>query len=219
LPVQDPPWLKQKRASLPVQDPPWLEQKTSSKDRFDKPYPLPTETAPAEHHFDKPYPLPTETPHAVTSEHRFDKPYPLPSETTQPVRNRGKWRGKEANSPPPPLPPGRTTSKRDVFESEKSISPADRKPPGVARKPILPVTSKKPSMEADDEFDFPTADQFKARSHQPKRINRFSQQASQPPFPPRNSSSSSTASDNRSPRWNDSIDNRPPPAPPKPPYR
>ena len=217
MPVQDPPWLKQKRdskPSLPVQDPPWLEQKKASKDRFGNPYPLPTETAPAianERRFDKPYPLPTET--AVPSEHRFDKPFPLPTEPKPAVRGRGKWREKEGDSPPPPLPPGRTSSKRDMFEAEKSVSPVDRK--AGSRKPLPPPTCKKPIREVEDDFDFPTADQLRAKT------NRFSQPVSepQPPLPPRYSSSSSSACDSRSPRWNDSIDNRPPPAPPRHPYR
>jgi len=206
IPEQDPPWRKQMRESkpsLPVEDPPWFEQKKSSKDRFDKPYPLPTESAKNDRRFDKPYPPPTETAPAVSSERRFDKPYPLPTETTQPPRSRGKLREREADSPPPPLP-GRTSSKRDMFESEKSVSPADRKPPSVSRKPVAPPTSRKPPREAYDDFDFPTADQFKAKT------NRFSQPA---PIPQRNSTSYEFS-------WNkSSIDNKPPPTPPKPPYR
>ena len=189
MPVH-PPWLKQKRdskPSLPVQDPPWLEQKKASKDRFDNSYPLPTETAPAvanERRFDKPYPLPTET--AVPSGHRFDKPFPLPTEPRQAVKGRGKWREKEGDSPPPPLPPGRTSSKRDMFEAEKSVSPADRK--AGSRKPLPPPACKKPIREVEDDFDFPTADQLRAKT------NRFSQPASepQPPLSPRNNSSSAS---------------------------
>jgi len=193
MPEQDPPWQKQKRESkpsLPVQDPPWFEQKKSGKDRFNKPYPLFTEIARSQHCS---Y---TETAPTVSSERRFDEPYPF-NQTTQ-LANRGKWWEKVANFSPPPLLPRCTSSKRDTFESEKSVSSA----PGVSQKPFTPPTSKKSPREADDEFDFPTADQFKAKT------NQFSQ----PALVPRRNSSLYEY------RWNDSsTDNRPPPTPPQPP--
>lgn len=218
LPVQDPPWLKQKKdskPSLPVQDPPWLEQKKSSKEgQRDKPYPIPTETAPnrqSECRFDKPYPLPTETAPYQPSDR---KQFPLPSEL-HPARGKGKKWQEDKEDSPPPLPPGRTTSKRDVFEPERVP------PPTSSRKPIPPPTPKKPVREEVDDFDFPTAEQLRSKG------NRASQPFAQPPIPQRSSSDSRWGGtlDNRSSRsssdsrWGGSIDNRPPIAPPKPSYR
>lgn len=214
LPSRDAPWVKNRTPSdqtngrlnkpcpLPMQDPPWLRNKilsdkTDSDNRLSKSYPSP---------------LPKDPPRAEKKtpfnqmDDRLNKPLPVPPPIP---KKAGKSKDKRFisfdESPPPPLPPERGSSHRDMFEETPLKLPNKSKQPPMGKKPCpLPTKAKPvlvPQNDEDDDFDFPTAAEYKKSQAVPSSVS------SQPPsLPPRVPST---------PRYRDPIDDRPPVPPPK----
>jgi len=209
LPSHDAPWVKNRTPSdkthdrldkpcpLPVQDPPWLKNKTLpdknvSDNRLSKRFPSPSRDPPRAKN----------TP-SDQMDDRLNKPCPVP-----PPKKAGKGRDKRFSSfdydePPPPPPPERGSSQRDLFEQMPPKVPNKTKQPPVSRKPFPPpVKSKSVPVPQDDDFDFPTAAEYKKS----QAVASPSSVSTQPPsLPPRVSSS----------QYRDPIDDRPPIPPPK----
>lgn len=207
LPMQDPPW-KKKSPSIddkpkkplpkpPVQDPPWLKRKTSD-DRLEKPCPLPPSRDPPS--WDPPW-------------SKKKSPYDHPDGGNRPVaklppsvpQKTGKSRDArfslhDGDSPPPPLPPERGSSKKDLFVTPPKVANKSRQP--VGKKPVPPpVKPKSPQpvlQDDDDDDDFPTADQYK-KSQAFAQPTHYSRPPSHTPMS----------------QYHDPIDDRPPIPPPK----